>query len=238
MSTVLKSNYDWVSCDVCKKWRHINAGDAVNWNHTRFSCTTERQIDSNIFISNCEAPCDFCDSLNCSCRQHTDNMWTLSSSRTTPFDAADLFATRETIIKVLSGVCYIGKGIIIKPSTIKGAGLGAFTTENFPKNCIITWYDGIPAFVTDLSNNENDSHFKSFIPFLCIIKGDHGKPVPGRGAGSYFNDARHGSKNNCKYVIKCVRGTNTQFVGLQSLRLIETGEELFVSYGLNYWLNR
>lgn len=105
----------------------------------------------------------------------------------------------------------------IKKSTIANAGLGVFTCETIPSNCLIDYYTG---------------------DCLCISTSAYYVQITdqiGIDAGSYprcymamMNDGF--SKNNCRFEID----VNTKQVSVWSIRDIQN-EELFISYGDEYW---
>lgn len=130
--------------------------------------------------------------------------------------------------------------LTIKNSCVPDAGLGVFTNDFIPHNTHIDYYYGHikrtdesvrSRYSFDLSNS--DYFLESFInprPYTAVI-----------------NDA-YKSKydNNCKFVVneKCVSTITDNdvdstgkavYLSVVSVRDIQKGEELFISYSSEYW---
>jgi hypothetical protein len=109
----------------------------------------------------------------------------------------------------------------IKDSQIKQAGLGLFTKDTISENTLIDNYNG---------NKQRLPTSKYFFHITDDV---------GIDAGSYprcymgmLNDSFNSNfKNNCEFRVD----EEKQTVSVWSLRQIEAGEELFISYGDTYW---
>ena len=106
----------------------------------------------------------------------------------------------------------------IRASTITNAGLGVFVEKNIPAGAYIDMYTG------DLL---------SIATSLYYFQIDDGIGID---AGSYprcymamLNDGFE--KNNCEFRVD----DETRQVSLWSIRDVVAGEELFVSYGNDFW---
>ena len=107
----------------------------------------------------------------------------------------------------------------IRKSTITNAGLGVFTVKDIPAGAYIDMYTG------DLL---------SIATSLYYFQIDDGIGID---AGSYprcymamLNDGFE--KNNCEFRVD----DETRQVSVWSIRDVMAGEELFVSYGDDYWI--
>ena len=120
--------------------------------------------------------------------------------------------------------------LIVKRSTLKGAGKGLFTTRDIPRGAKIVEYKGK---VT--SWKEVDSH-QGFNGYIYYVNRQHVIDArPAKAAiARYANDARGivrtgGINNNCTYIIEGLK------VYIKSMRNIPSGSELLVGYGKEYW---
>ena len=142
----------------------------------------------------------------------------------------------------LDTVATLGFGVEVKESQIPDAGLGLFVEVKFYKGDLITEYDGAVISREEalvLRDRGLDTHVRS-INRDFLING-HFAPVEGRGGASFANDfPKH---YNVKFVTKdkSLMGDNRPGLNvlggvyLQALRDIEAGEELYVSYGKDFW---
>ena len=123
------------------------------------------------------------------------------------------------------------KQLVVKKSTLKGAGKGLFTTKFIPKGTRIVEYKG------KVTTWEEACSYKTFNGYIYYINRNRvidARPTP-EALARYANDAKGVSKqeglsNNCKYV---VYDDNTVYI--ESFRNIEAGAEIFVGYGKEYW---
>lgn len=122
------------------------------------------------------------------------------------------------------------KSLFIKKSKLPNAGKGLFTKKEIEKGTRIVEYKG------KLRKWRNVKHLDGYNGYLMYITRNAViDALPATNTlGRYANDASGfsrmlGLKNNCEYVSegnKCY---------IESKRSIKKGEELFVSYGKEFW---
>jgi SET domain-containing protein len=122
------------------------------------------------------------------------------------------------------------KQLIVKRSTLKGAGKGLFTTKDIPKGKKIVEYTGVVSTWKDVDDRKGLNGYIYYVNRNHVINAWGTKESLAR----YANDARgllksDGLKNNCTYNIEGVR------VYIIAMRDIPAGGELFVGYGKEYW---
>lgn len=155
---------------------------------------------------------------------------------------------------VLASAPTVGNGAEIKESTVPGAGLGLFTTCNFPAGaCVGYWHPTqiIPYAEAKQHSLAQSTHYRSLFPMRWVIDGKilHGGDprtvLTGLGGAGYANDLR--KQNNCEFDWMDWPGRtdpfdfsdlNARIIVLRATRPIAAGEELFVSYGDDYWAKR
>jgi SET domain-containing protein len=116
-------------------------------------------------------------------------------------------------------------GLFVAKSTIKGAGLGLFTTRPIKKGTYIVEYAGerMPTKKYDL-RYEDESHGEYGMEFNKRIAIDARKTSSG--LGRYVCDHYgSGKPANVEYL------TTTKRIEITAKKNIEAGEELLVSYG-------
>lgn len=144
----------------------------------------------------------------------------------------------------------IGNGVVVKSSQLMNAGDGLITSRSFTKGSVITAYSGYIVPVNDYSKQANPSHVLSLVSHRWLIDGrfdENGNRIPnaryrsGKGGGAYANDARDRGMTNAVYdTIDTSQYTpetapTQRLVVLRAIRDISAGEEVFVSYGKDYW---
>jgi hypothetical protein len=133
----------------------------------------------------------------------------------------------------------VGNGIIISASTIGShAGNGLFADQLFLRNQCVTLYDGREATFDEAQKLEKQgkaTHIRALDSHHTVIIGlTNHKRAKGRGGGSFANDARDSNLNNTKFRKFSDRSGKSR-IYLQATRVILPGEEIFVSYGKDYW---
>jgi uncharacterized protein len=123
------------------------------------------------------------------------------------------------------------KQLVVKKSRLKGAGKGLFTTKFIPKGTRIVEYKG------KVTTWEEASSGRSFNGYIYYVNKNHVIDAKKtlNALARYANDARglskiEGISNNSKYV-----QDDDNRVYIESFRNIEAGDEIFVSYGKEYW---
>ncbi len=122
--------------------------------------------------------------------------------------------------------------LVIKKSTLPGAGKGLFTLKDIRKGQTICKYEGERITWTQAieRNDKNKGGYVYYINSKNCIDAYHYKDTYGR----YANDAAgvgriKGFRNNSTYAeIK-----NEVFI--RATRNVKAGSEIFVSYGRSYW---
>jgi hypothetical protein len=122
------------------------------------------------------------------------------------------------------------KYLRVKKSKLPNAGKGLFTKKDIPKGTRIVEYKGKLRAWKDVKHQDGYNGYLMYITRNAVIDAQPALKTFGR----YANDASGfvkvpGLKNNCEYVSEGKR------CFIESLRSIEKGEELFVSYGKDFW---
>jgi len=105
----------------------------------------------------------------------------------------------------------------IRKSTLANAGLGLFSLETIPAHSFIDYYTG------DYSCISTSAYYVQITETIGIDAGSYPRCYM-----AMINDGF--SKNNCRFEID----VDTKQVSVWSLREIHN-EELFISYGDQYW---
>lgn len=123
--------------------------------------------------------------------------------------------------------------LVVKPSQIKGAGLGLFTTKEIKRDEVICRYNGellTDRQVTIRVNRGEDSYFVETNTEVIM---DSRKV---KGVAKYANDAvglkKSDFRNNA-----LITFDDDDDVCLIATRKIKAGEEIFTAYGKEYWVN-
>lgn len=125
---------------------------------------------------------------------------------------------------------FLEKQLIVKRSTLKGAGKGLFTTKDIPKGKKIVEYKGKITKWKDVNDHNGLNGYIYYVTRNHVIDAWETKDALAR----YANDARglvrtEGLSNNCTYRIEGRR------VFIFAMKNIPAGSELFVGYGKEYW---
>ncbi|WIA41192.1 hypothetical protein OEZ86_004807 [Tetradesmus obliquus] len=130
-------------------------------------------------------------------------------------------------------VATIDKGVVIRQSSISGAGNGLFTGRPFFRNDLITEYCG-PIIdhqkALKLRKRGKATHVRVLNSQWLYIDGLK-QPVTGQGGASFANDARKASAYNAVFVQRFDRKLGRDRVFLKASRDLDAYEEVFVSYG-------
>jgi len=122
------------------------------------------------------------------------------------------------------------KILVIKKSTLPGAGKGLFTKKLIPRGTRIVEYKGKITTWKDVDHRNGLNAYIFYINRNHVIDGSKYKKTFAR----FANDAKGSEKpsgliNNCKYVVDGSR------VFLESKKEISANEEILVGYGKEYW---
>jgi SET domain-containing protein len=118
----------------------------------------------------------------------------------------------------------------IKPSNIKNGGSGLFSVQYIPKETMIGYYKG-----DVLSGNNKVTDYSFQISAKYFIDA---KEFP-RCYIAMINDAKNSEfENNSEFRIIEKKIKKNSQICLYSIKDIKKGDELFASYGEEYWTTR
>jgi uncharacterized protein len=122
--------------------------------------------------------------------------------------------------------------LYLKKSTLPGAGLGLFTDEPFKKGDTVIEYLG--EIITWAEALKRDEKGKGGYVFFVNNKHCIDAYPQIDSLGKYANDAKgfsriEGLKNNAEYQ------TSKKRAYIIATKAINAGDEIFVSYGSDYW---
>ncbi len=125
---------------------------------------------------------------------------------------------------------YLEKYLMVKKSTLPNAGKGLFTKKEIAKGTRIVEYKGRLREWKEVKHLDGYNGYLMYITRHAVIDA---KPAVNT-FGRYANDANgfvrvKGLKNNAEYVSEGNR------CYIEALRTIKKGEEIFVSYGRDFW---
>ncbi len=120
--------------------------------------------------------------------------------------------------------------LAIRKSQLPGAGKGLFTKIDIPKGTRIIEYKGRIEAWKEVKDEDGHNGYLLRINWQTTINALPYKKAFGR----YANDASglvkvKGLRNNAEYV------TEGRKCFIEAIRSINKGEEIFVSYGKEYW---
>ncbi len=122
------------------------------------------------------------------------------------------------------------KKLLVKKSTLQGAGKGLFTKVFIPAGTNIVEYKGKLTTWKEVNHNDGENGYIYFVKRNHVI--DAGRTLSA--LARYANDARGlvrktGVANNAIYTEQGLR------VFIQAKKDILPGSEIFVGYGKDYW---
>ena len=122
------------------------------------------------------------------------------------------------------------KQLVIKRSTLTGAGKGLFTKKPIAKGTRIVEYKGKITTWKDVNDDNGKNGYIYYINRNHVIDA---KPLS-KTLGRYANDANglkkiKSVKNNARYVVDNLR------VYIEAVKDISAGDEILVRYGKEYW---
>jgi uncharacterized protein len=127
-------------------------------------------------------------------------------------------------------MAFLEKKLVVKKSTLPGAGKGLFTTVDIPKGKRIVEYKGTRTTWTEVEDDDGKNGYIFYITRNNVIDALPHKEALGR----YANDARgmskiEGVRNNAEYII------NKGRCYIDAMKDIAAGSEILVSYSADYW---
>lgn len=122
------------------------------------------------------------------------------------------------------------KNLIVKKSTLPGAGKGLFTRVFIPKRKRIVEYKGRITTWKEVKEDDGENGYIFYIKRYHVIDALPTKKPLAR----YANDAKgfvriKGLSNNAEYVVDGLKAY------IESTKDIQAGSEIFVDYGPDYW---
>ena len=117
--------------------------------------------------------------------------------------------------------------ILVKESTIPGAGQGLFATAAINKGDILCEYTGTELTLLQTIRLKDKTYLMGGFGLNCHIDAKDHPDVLAR----YINDARDPLLQNTKFV----KLKSEKKALVVALRDISAGEEIFASYGSVYW---
>ena len=126
-------------------------------------------------------------------------------------------------------MAFFEKHLVVKKSTIPGAGKGLFTTVDIPKDSRIVEYKGRITTWKEVEWDSENKYIYTINPKHVI---DASRTL--KALARYANDAKgltklKGINNNCIYVNDGLKAY------IESAKDIPAGSEIFVAYGKEYW---
>jgi len=132
----------------------------------------------------------------------------------------------------------VGGGVEVRPSGIIGAGNGLFAARAFGKGDVVTFVDGpvVSDSVVRSRDPSLNTHVRTLMSHFLVVDALR-SPQQGKGGGSFANDPLDKESINVRFeVCDCTDAERFgKVVVLRALRAIDSGEEIFVSYGPGYW---
>jgi len=127
-------------------------------------------------------------------------------------------------------MAFFEKNLLVKKSTIPGAGKGLFTTKFIPKRTRIAEYRG------KISSWKDVDHAKGLNAYIYYVNRNHviDASKNKENLARYVNDAK-GCENGIKLMNNCVYVVENNRVFLEAKKDIPANSELLVSYGKEYW---
>lgn len=125
------------------------------------------------------------------------------------------------------------KYLVVKRSSIPGAGLGLFTTVDIPKDSLVVEYKGNIKTWKKIKNKTKEQYIYEYMYTINenrFIDASRTKKALAR----YANDAS-GSKSLKGFSNNCVFVNDGKKAFIQSVKYIPAGGEIFVKYGREYW---
>ncbi|CAM9506663.1 unnamed protein product [Chrysoparadoxa australica] len=117
-------------------------------------------------------------------------------------------------------------GLVVKPSSIKAAGLGLYTTKKRDKGEVVAVYTGTELSTVEAMRTKDKSYLMRLGPQLYIDAKNHPHVLP-----RYINDCR----NSQGYNVAFDKKPEAKCAWVVATRDIEPFCELFVDYGRWYW---
>ncbi|MEO8413468.1 MAG: SET domain-containing protein-lysine N-methyltransferase [Ginsengibacter sp.] len=122
------------------------------------------------------------------------------------------------------------KNLLVKKSTIPGAGKGLFTTKFIPKGKRIAEYKGKISTWKEVDHKNGLNAYIYYVNRNHVIDSSKNK----KNLARYANDAK-GTENGIKLLNNCTFVNEENRVFIESKKDIEPNSEILVAYGKEYW---
>lgn len=122
------------------------------------------------------------------------------------------------------------KDLLVKKSTIPGAGKGLFTKKFIPKGARIAEYKGKVSTWKDVDHHDGLNAYIYYVSRYHVIDASQNK----KNLARYVNDAK-GCENGIKLMNNCIYVVENTRVFLEAKKDIPAKSELLVGYGKEYW---
>lgn len=127
-------------------------------------------------------------------------------------------------------MAFMEKDLLVKKSTLPGAGKGLFTNVFIPKGTRIAEYKGKISTWKEVDHKDGLNAYIYYVNRNHVIDGLTFKDNLAR----YANDAK-GCENGIKIMNNCIFVTTKLRVFLVSKKNIQPKSEILVRYGKEYW---
>ncbi len=127
-------------------------------------------------------------------------------------------------------MAFMEKDLLVKKSTLPGAGKGLFTNVFIPKGTRIAEYKGKISTWKEVDHKDGLNAYIYYVNRNHVIDGLTFKDNLAR----YANDAK-GCENGIKVMNNCIFVTTKLRVFLVSKKAIQPKSEILVRYGKEYW---
>lgn len=127
-------------------------------------------------------------------------------------------------------MAFMEKALLVKKSTIPGAGKGLFTKKFIAKGSRIAEYKGKISTWKDVDHHDGLNAYIYYVNRYHVIDSSNHKKNMAR----YANDAK-GSENGIRLMNNCYFVIENCRVFLESKKDIPPKSELLVGYGKEYW---
>jgi len=168
------------------------------------------------------------------------------------------YATKAALAQVRRTLARVGSGVDLCVSALENVSYGLCATVPYRRGQFITEYAGQRLTTDECRSLASNTHTRSLQTLrTCIVGLTSDDDVAGHGGASLVNDTvdlAHSSVDNivrafepnCRFVRLVVHTTEPVFrilgpdeiaIALVAVCDIKAGEELFASYGDDYWKN-
>lgn len=127
-------------------------------------------------------------------------------------------------------MAFLEKNLVVKKSSIPGAGKGLFTTKFIAKGSRIAEYKGKVSTWKEVDHAKGLNAYIYYVNRNLVIDASKHKKILAR----YVNDAK-GCENGIKITNNCIYLIENNRVFLEAKKDIPANSELLAGYGKDYW---